>query len=143
MVALLVPVWKFPVPQEEGRSHWRSGSRNSAGELVLDTNISIIPAGDDGSGSLALALGLNTSSFDDFQPDTFTWDPSQEPIKMMNSILCVFSKNGYYNFPNAGPYLANVSMDDCFRSQGGESGLELVRQRAVLRDKVLIPKTLQ
>ncbi len=88
----------------------------SAGTLALDSNISIIPSSDPGA---SLVLSLATSDYDDFKADTFTWEPSQQPMKMLNNIMCVFSRTGYHLYANEGPYLAKVSMDDCFRSDNG------------------------
>ena len=87
----------------------------SAGTLALDSNISIIPSSDPGA---SLVWSLATSDFADFKADTFTWEPSQQPMKMLNNIMCVFSRTGYHLYANEGPFLAKVSMDDCFRSEG-------------------------
>lgn len=93
---------------------------SSALALSLPSSLSLIPTMNTTSTNLLLAA----SDFDTFKVHTFNWDPSQEPLKSMNKVLCVFSKTGYNYMANKGPFIAQVTMSDCYDEKGGDAMMQ-------------------
>jgi hypothetical protein len=86
----------------------QSSSGGSSNLRLLSSGFSLVP---------------DTSPMAQFDPMSYTWDPSQVPMKSMNKVLGVVAETAYPAFIGKGRYIAKVKLDEIFGR--GESGSQM------------------
>lgn len=102
------------------------GSDSAALEgLAPPANLSVVePLGEDSPGGSFVAPGASSyppdSAYVTDLQDVNVYDPSLEPLRVINMILCAVGRTGARDMVNEGPYIAQVNFAEC--EVGGDSG---------------------
>lgn len=100
------------------------GDDSSPGEegeiegLEIASQISLVEAQ---GGAAALTSDISTPYYTD-PLEVHVYDPSMEPLRIVNEILCMIGQTHYAEMVNQGPYIALVNNSLCSNDRSSETG---------------------
>lgn len=107
-----------------------------AGDLQLKPNLSTIPT----VAFSALSTQLVDSDFENFDPNEFVYDASQEPLRLVNNLLCIYFNADYHLHANTGPFLAKVPLNSCLH-QSRDKGIPGIESTSPALENALVVST--